>query len=374
MIATGHDHHMLERFSARALLLDHGAADRRRRVPRRAAPLPRGAARVSPRVTVAVATCGRSEALARCLAGLRAQNAPADELLVVDQAPSAEARAVARSAGARYLEQPRLGLSASRNLALAEAAGDVLAVTDDDCVPDPAWWPDSSARRSGAGPGRRRRPDPAAARRAATRDLRDLAAPLRGAHRPRRRRRAVARRQRRELRCAVRGCGSSAAGTSGSARARRAGRPRTRTCSTGSSGRADPCATSLRRSCGTSGSRARGASPRAGRTPTGSARCAGSGWGAASAAPPVGSPATGATTSACCSARCAGGPRGAGAGRPRARGHGAGSGLRPARRPRRGGRGVSALPVTVVLCTRNRPALLHDTVRSVLAHPPCPRS
>ena len=33
---------------------------------------------------------------------------------------------------------------------------------------------------------------------------------------------------------------------------------------------------------------------------------------------------------------------------------------------------MSALAVTVVVCTRNRPALLHDTLRSVLAHPPVP--
>jgi hypothetical protein len=39
----------------------------------------------------------------------------------------------------RYLEQPRRGLSASRNLALGSAVGAVLAVTDDDCAPDPTW-------------------------------------------------------------------------------------------------------------------------------------------------------------------------------------------------------------------------------------------
>ena len=51
---------------------------------------------MSPRVTVAVATCGRPEALARCLAGLGDQDAPADEVLVVDQAASPEAREAAR--------------------------------------------------------------------------------------------------------------------------------------------------------------------------------------------------------------------------------------------------------------------------------------
>ena len=93
-------------------------------------------------ITVGVATCGRPDALRRCLGGLAAQSVPPSEVIVVDQAPSEEARAALEAsgvAGVRYLEQPRLGLSASRNLALASAAEPVLAVTDDDCVPDSAW-------------------------------------------------------------------------------------------------------------------------------------------------------------------------------------------------------------------------------------------
>jgi GT2 family glycosyltransferase len=93
-------------------------------------------------VTVGVATCGRPEALARCLAGLAADEALPGEVVVVDQAPSEDARrAVAASGlpGVRYVEQPRLGLSASRNLALSSASCPVLAVTDDDCVPGPGW-------------------------------------------------------------------------------------------------------------------------------------------------------------------------------------------------------------------------------------------
>ena len=98
---------------------------------------------VSPHdITVGIATCGRPSALARCLRGLSGQTKRPNEVLVVDQSPSDDARAAAAScdlAEVRYLEQPRLGLSASRNMALSEAAGAVLAVTDDDCVPEPSW-------------------------------------------------------------------------------------------------------------------------------------------------------------------------------------------------------------------------------------------
>ena len=93
-------------------------------------------------MTVGVATCGRPGALARCLAGLAAQTSPPREVLVIDQAPSADASAVAAGAGLRsvqYIDQRRLGLSASRNLALRRTSGTALAVTDDDCVPEPSW-------------------------------------------------------------------------------------------------------------------------------------------------------------------------------------------------------------------------------------------
>ena len=96
----------------------------------------------APAITVAVATLGRPDALARCLDAVAAQTVPAHEVIVVDQAPSAEARAAASRDGlpaVRYLEQAQLGLAASRNLALREAGGTVLAVTDDDCAPDPGW-------------------------------------------------------------------------------------------------------------------------------------------------------------------------------------------------------------------------------------------
>jgi GT2 family glycosyltransferase len=93
------------------------------------------------RLSVAVATCGRPESLSRCLQAIAAQTRQPDQLMVVDQEPSSEAREAIRRSGlaVAYYEQPRLGLSASRNLALIKALGTVLAVTDDDCFPDAGW-------------------------------------------------------------------------------------------------------------------------------------------------------------------------------------------------------------------------------------------
>src|SRR5437870_10592263 len=76
-------------------------------------------------ITVAVATCGRPTSLARCLEALASGTTQPGETIVVDQAPSPVTRRVVEQCGiegARYLEQPRLGTSAARNLALAVAS------------------------------------------------------------------------------------------------------------------------------------------------------------------------------------------------------------------------------------------------------------
>jgi GT2 family glycosyltransferase len=90
-------------------------------------------------VTVAVATRGRPAQLPLCLAAVRGGSVQPDELLVVDQAPSAEGRAAAERAQATYVEDAGRGVSRSRNRALAAASSEVLVVTDDDCIPDRLW-------------------------------------------------------------------------------------------------------------------------------------------------------------------------------------------------------------------------------------------
>ena len=89
-------------------------------------------------LTVAVATLDRPQGLARCLEALAAGTVLPAEVIVVDQGREA-APAVERGLPVRWLRQERRGLAASRNLALAEARQPVLAVTDDDCVPDAGW-------------------------------------------------------------------------------------------------------------------------------------------------------------------------------------------------------------------------------------------
>lgn len=95
-------------------------------------------------IAVAVATMDRPEGLERCVAALLTGESRPDELLIIDQGNEAATQPIIerfRIAGTpiRHISQRARGLSASRNAALASFTSDVLAVTDDDCVPDCCW-------------------------------------------------------------------------------------------------------------------------------------------------------------------------------------------------------------------------------------------
>jgi GT2 family glycosyltransferase len=92
-------------------------------------------------ITVAVCTRERPAELSRCLDSLLASSEPPQEIVVVDNAPlTADTREmVARYSGVRYHVEPRKGLSAARNAALALASSDIVAFADDDVVVSPDW-------------------------------------------------------------------------------------------------------------------------------------------------------------------------------------------------------------------------------------------
>ena len=92
-------------------------------------------------VTVAIATHERPAGLVRCLDALLSGSSLPAEVVIVDQSEGDRtAAAVAdRAASApipiRYVHQNARGLSRSRNEAARAATQDLIAVTDDDCVP-----------------------------------------------------------------------------------------------------------------------------------------------------------------------------------------------------------------------------------------------
>lgn len=87
-----------------------------------------------PAVTVVIPTCGRPELLARCLAALERQTLRPDavEVIVVDDS-------VLRS-----------GPAAARNRGWRQARAPIVAFTDDDTEPQPAWLAEGLRAMAGA--------------------------------------------------------------------------------------------------------------------------------------------------------------------------------------------------------------------------------
>lgn len=94
-----------------------------------------------PTLTVVICTRGRPEPLSRCLAALAASADPADEVVVVDNAPDDDAtlRVVERHPRVRYVCEPVAGLSRARNTGIRESGGEIVAFTDDDVEVHLGW-------------------------------------------------------------------------------------------------------------------------------------------------------------------------------------------------------------------------------------------
>src|SRR5919204_417942 len=117
------------------------------------------------RASVVVPTFRRPESLSRCLAALCAQafDPTAYEVIVADDAASDEARrvvtcwaerAAARGLALRYVPVTGAhGPAAARNAGWRAARGQIIAFTDDDCLPAPDWLAAGGAPVLGGGGG-----------------------------------------------------------------------------------------------------------------------------------------------------------------------------------------------------------------------------
>lgn len=99
----------------------------------------------TPLFSVIVPTFRRRESLASCLRALAAQEVDRDrfEVVVVDDGSALPPRDLvaefAERLNLRLCEQANAGPAAARNVGAAEARGQYLVFTDDDCRPDPRW-------------------------------------------------------------------------------------------------------------------------------------------------------------------------------------------------------------------------------------------
>lgn len=96
----------------------------------------------TPTLSVAVCTRDRPDDLRVCLESLANLSHPADEVLVIDNAPasaSTERLVKENFPRFRYIKELQPGLDHARNRAIREATGEVIAFTDDDVMVDPEW-------------------------------------------------------------------------------------------------------------------------------------------------------------------------------------------------------------------------------------------
>jgi GT2 family glycosyltransferase len=96
-----------------------------------------------PGISVGISTCDRPAALARALDAILDGRLRPREVVIVDQGTHPALAVVDgqrhRGIPLRHIVQSRRGLAASRNAIILHSTGDVVAITDDDCVPMDKW-------------------------------------------------------------------------------------------------------------------------------------------------------------------------------------------------------------------------------------------
>jgi glycosyltransferase involved in cell wall biosynthesis len=96
-------------------------------------------------ISIIIPTYNRLSLLKRTLNCLEKQNYPSDryEVIVVDDGSDDGTESYLRRAAAqgklRYIRQENRGPAAARNRGVQAAQGEVVAFTDDDCLPDAGW-------------------------------------------------------------------------------------------------------------------------------------------------------------------------------------------------------------------------------------------
>lgn len=95
------------------------------------------------KISVAISTRDRPDSLSRCLDALWSSDALPAEVIIVDQSRGETTRSMIARQPSNvpiiYMRQEPCGLAASQNAAIGRASYPIVAVTDDDCVPEREW-------------------------------------------------------------------------------------------------------------------------------------------------------------------------------------------------------------------------------------------
>lgn len=91
-------------------------------------------------LSVVIPARNEQELIGECLAALREQGDPVDEIIVVDNGSTDGTADVARAVpGVIVMSEPRTGVTYARNAGLDAATGDLLARIDADTIVSPGW-------------------------------------------------------------------------------------------------------------------------------------------------------------------------------------------------------------------------------------------
>lgn len=92
------------------------------------------------RISVVVCTRNGTATLRSCLEALQRQRYANFEVWIIDDGSTEPIEAIAKDFPAfHYRRQEHAGLSVARNLGMELATGEIVAYTDDDCLPDENW-------------------------------------------------------------------------------------------------------------------------------------------------------------------------------------------------------------------------------------------
>lgn len=93
--------------------------------------------------SVAIITRNRAESLADCLSALQKQTCTPSEVIAIDNGSSDTTRAVIDSFRGKinihFAYEPEINISKLRNLSISMARGNLILITDDDCLPKQNW-------------------------------------------------------------------------------------------------------------------------------------------------------------------------------------------------------------------------------------------
>ncbi len=93
-----------------------------------------------PKVSVVVCAYNAESTMHACLSSLQRLRYPTFEMVVVNDGSTDRTAEIAEQyEGVQVIHQTNKGLSAARNVGVANSRGDIVAFTDSDCVVDPDW-------------------------------------------------------------------------------------------------------------------------------------------------------------------------------------------------------------------------------------------